>query len=126
VLINTDLVVFARIITGIGMKCVDSNLKIMASILEIEKERLREYERKRLSQIHEDRKQLNILSAARIKKEEEYREEEERLSKDTEKAIACLNMRGLADRDLKDILSKPTEPIGEFKEDEFENLVKAS
>jgi mannose-6-phosphate isomerase class I len=34
-------------------------------------------------------------------------------------------MRVLADRDLKDILSKPTKLIGEFKkEDEFENLIR--
>jgi hypothetical protein len=44
VLSNTDPIVFARIVTGIGMKCVDSNLKILASALEIEKERLQEYE----------------------------------------------------------------------------------
>lgn len=48
------------------------------------------------------------------------------MPKDTEKAIVCLNIRVLADRDLKDILSKPTELIGEFKEeDEFENLIRA-
>ena len=126
VLINTDLMVFARIITGIGMKCVDSNLKILASALEIEKERLREYERNKLSQIKQDRIQMNIFFAERTEKEKEYQEEEERLPKDTEKAIACLNMRVLADRDLKDILSEPTELIGEFKEeDEFENLIRA-
>jgi hypothetical protein len=34
-------------------------------------------------------------------------------------------MREIADRDLKDVLSEPTELIGEFKEeDEFENLIR--
>jgi hypothetical protein len=54
-------------------------------------------------------------------------EEEERLPENTEKAIAWLNMRDLADRDLRDTQSEPTELIGEFtKEDEFENLIRAS
>jgi hypothetical protein len=66
-----------------------------------------------------------MLSAARSKKEEEYWEEEERLTKETEKAIACLSMRELADHNLKDVLSKLTELIGEFKEeDEFEELIR--
>lgn len=51
VLTNTEPMVFARIITSIGMNCVDSNLTILASALEIEKERLQEYERNRLNQI---------------------------------------------------------------------------
>lgn len=124
-LTNTDPVVFARIITGIGTECVDGNLKSLASALEIETERLQEYERNRLSQIEQDREQMNMRFGARTEKEEEYREEEERLPKDTEKAIACLNMRELADRDLKDILSEPTELMGEFEEeDEFENLIR--
>jgi len=34
-------------------------------------------------------------------------------------------MRELADRDLKDIRSEPTELMGEFKEEEeFENLIR--
>jgi tRNA U34 5-carboxymethylaminomethyl modifying GTPase MnmE/TrmE len=78
-----------------------------------------------LYQIKKDRKQINMLSAARSKKEEEYWEEEERLTKETEKAIACLSMRELADHNLKDVLSKLTELIGEFKEeDEFEELIR--
>lgn len=36
-----------------------------------------------------------------------------------------LNMREIADRDLKDILPKPTELIGEFRDEhEFENLIR--
>lgn len=49
VLTNTDPIVFARIITSIRMKCVDSNLKILASMLEIKKERLQEYKQNKLS-----------------------------------------------------------------------------
>jgi hypothetical protein len=63
---------------------------------------------------------MNILSAVRSK-----REEEERLVKETEKAIACLSIRDFTNRNLKDILSEPIELIGEFKEeDEFEELIR--
>ncbi|PVH67948.1 hypothetical protein DL98DRAFT_599954 [Cadophora sp. DSE1049] len=125
VLTHTDPAVFARIITSIGMNCVDSNFAILASALEIEKQRLRECERNRLHQIERDRKQMNMLFAARSKREEEYREEQERLVKETEKAIACLSMRDFADRDLKDVLSEPAELMGDFKEeDEFEKLIR--
>ena len=68
---------------------------------------------------------MNMLSAARSKREAEYREEKESLAKEIEKAIACLSIRDFADRDLKDVLSKPTELMGDFREvDEFEKLVK--
>jgi hypothetical protein len=116
--------IFARIISGIGINCVNSNLTILASALDIEKEGLQEYERNRLSQIKQDRKQMTLLSAARSKREEEYQEEEERLPKETEKAIASLRMRELTDRNRKDILSEPTKLMGEFKEeDESENFI---
>jgi hypothetical protein len=46
-----------------------------------------------------------MLFGARTEHGEKYREEGERLPKETEKAIACLSMRELADQDLKDILS---------------------
>jgi hypothetical protein len=48
VLTYTDPIVFVRIITSIRMNCVDSNFAILASIFEIEKQRLRECERNRL------------------------------------------------------------------------------
>lgn len=50
-----------------------------------------------------------MLSAARSKRDEEYQEEEDRLVKETEKAIACLSMREFADRDLTAVLSEATE-----------------
>jgi hypothetical protein len=40
VLTNTEPIVFTRIVSGIGMKCVNYNLTSLASVLEIEKERL--------------------------------------------------------------------------------------
>ena len=124
-LTSTEPMDFPKIISGIGINCVDNNLMILASALEIEKEQLQEHERNRLSQIKQDREQMNLWFAERTEKEEKYQGEEMRLPKDTEKAIACLNIRELANRILKEILSEPTELIGEFTEDdEFENLIK--
>lgn len=116
---------FVRIISGIGVNCVHSILASLASMLQIEKRRLQEYERERLSQIKELRKQMSLYGAARTKREVEYREEEERLSGETETAIARLTTRDIADRDLNHILSVPTELMGEFKEKgEFDELIR--
>lgn len=68
-----------------------------------------------------------MYSAARTKREEEYRQEEERLPTETEAAIARLSVREIAERDLKDVLSKPTETelMGEFSDqNEFEDLIR--
>lgn len=124
-LTNTESMTFVRIISGIGVNCVSSNLASLASMLDIEKRRLQEHERERLSQMKEGRKHMSLYSVSRTKKEEEYREEEERLSGETEMAIACLTMREIADRDLKHILSVPTELTGDFTEkSEFNELIR--
>jgi hypothetical protein len=124
-LTNTDPMAGTRIITSIGMNCVNSVLLSLASALEIEKRRLQEDERNRLSQITEGRKQMALYSAARTMKEAEYRQEEERLPKETEAAIAHLNVREIAERDLKNMLSKPAELMREFSEQkDFENLIR--
>ncbi|KAG4434968.1 hypothetical protein IFR05_009549 [Cadophora sp. M221] len=81
ILTNTEPAVSARIITSIGMNCVESNRSVLASALNLEKETLRGHERHRLDQIKQGRTQMNMLSAARSQKEEEYREEEHRLPK---------------------------------------------
>ena len=125
VLTNTDPVASTRIITSIGMNCVNIVFLSLASALEIEKRRLREDERNRLSQIMEGRKQMALYSAARTMKEDEYRQEEERLPKETEAAIARLCVREIAERDLKSLLSEPAELMGEFSEqNDFENLIR--
>lgn len=60
-----------------------------------------------------------------MKKLEQFQAEEELLPGETKTAIACLSMRGLADRDLKDILSEPMELTREFTgQDEFESLIR--
>jgi hypothetical protein len=122
---NIDPAVFARIISTIGMNCVQSSPTNLASALAIEKERLQDNEDNRLRQIKEGRKQMALFSAARSKQEEEYRKEEALLRQETEAAIGCLRMREIADRYLKELLSEPAELLGDFKEkDEFERLIK--
>jgi hypothetical protein len=113
-LINTKLADFARIITSIRINCVKNNFTILAFVLEIEKQRLQEYKQNRLYQIKKDQKQMNMLSIAQLKREEEYQEK-----------IACLSIREFANCDLKDTLSKPTKLIRDFKQkDKFKKLIR--
>ena len=68
---------------------------------------------------------MALYSAARTMKEDEYRQEEERLPKELEAAIARLSVREIAERDLKSVLSEPAELMGEFSEqNDFENLIR--
>lgn len=68
---------------------------------------------------------MNILSVTRLKREEEYQEEEERLVKEIEKAITYLSIRDFTNHNLKDVLSEPIELMGDFKEeDKLEKLIK--
>jgi hypothetical protein len=124
-LTNTDPMVFAKIITSIGMNCVEENFTTLASALEIEKERLEKHQRNRLRQIEQDQKRMKMIYMERTEREEKDLEEKERLPKDTEIAISRLNMRELANRNLNDIMSVPTELMGEFREeDDFKNIMK--
>jgi hypothetical protein len=123
--LSFDAIAFAKIISGIAVNCVASIFASLASALEIEKRRLQEYERNQLGQIMEGRVQMSLYAAARSRREEEYRQEEARLPKETEVVIARLTMREIADRDLKDVLSVPTELMGEFKEEgELDDLIR--
>ena len=124
-LANTDPIAGTRIVTSIGMNCVNSVFLSLASALEIEKRRLQERERSRLKQISEGRKQMALYSTARTMKEAEYRQEEERLPKETEAAIARLSVREIAERELTTMLSEPAELTGEFSEQkDFDNLIR--
>jgi hypothetical protein len=68
---------------------------------------------------------MSLYAIVRTRREEEYQEEEERLPSETEIAIARLTIREIADRDLNQVLSVPTELIGEFKEEgEFDELIR--
>lgn len=123
-LTNTDPVVFAKIITSIGMNCVEENFATLSSALEIEKERLEKHQQNRLRQIEQDQKLMKMIYMERTEREEKDLEEKQRLSKDTEISISRLNMRELANRNLNDIMSVPTELMGEFREeDDFKNIM---
>ncbi|RDW58833.1 hypothetical protein BP6252_13309 [Coleophoma cylindrospora] len=124
ILVDSEPCIFAKIITTIEMHCVKSNLTNLASAVEIEKAKLQECKQVRLNQIERDREQLSLLFAARSAREKKYREEMH-LNTDTDNALARLSMRFIADQELQDILSEPTELMGEFSYgNEFANLIR--
>jgi hypothetical protein len=54
-----------------------------------------------------------------------YQQEEKRLKRDTQNAIASLNLRKEADKILLGIISEPVELTGEFKdESDLDNMIK--
>ena len=68
---------------------------------------------------------MNMALLARIALEMNYQQYKERLRKSTENAIAHLDLRELADRELQDTISEPTELTGEFREEsDYENVIK--
>jgi hypothetical protein len=111
--------------TSIALNCVTSTRKTARPALGIEQERLRELEKNKLERIAEDRQQMNMTLAARIASERNYQQVEERLRKTTQDAIARLDVRELAERELQDTISKPIELTGDFKEEsDCENVIK--
>ena len=68
--------------------------------LDIEQERLRDYERHELERITKDWQQMNIALPARITSEINYQQYIERLKKTTENIMARLDIRDLADKEL--------------------------
>jgi hypothetical protein len=111
---------YSKIITSIALNCVTSTRKTARPALDIEQERLRELER-----IAEDWQQMNMTLVARIASERNYQQVEERLRKTTQDAIARLDVRELAERELQDTISEPIELTGDFKEEsDYENVIK--
>jgi hypothetical protein len=72
-------------------------------------------EKNKLERIAGDRQQMNMTLAARIASERNYQQVEERLRKTTQDAIARLDVRELAERELQDTISEPTELTGDFR-----------
>lgn len=61
----------------------------------------------------------------RIASEIHYQQYAERLKKSTQNAIARLDVRELAERELQDTISEPTELMAEFRdESDYENVIK--
>lgn len=97
----------------------------LAGVLDIEQERLQEFERNKLEHIAEDQQQMNMALLAQIASEMNYQKYEERLRKTTENVIARLDVRELAERELQGTISEPTELTGEFREESnHENVIK--
>jgi hypothetical protein len=116
---------YSKIMTGLAINCVRYNRRTARPALDVELERLREFERNKLERIAEDRQQMNMALPARITSEMNYQQYEERLRKTTENAIARLDVRELAERELQDTISEPTELTGEFREEsDYENVIK--
>lgn len=125
ILIKSDFTEFTKIMTRIAMNCVRCHRGIARPALDAERERLRESEQKRLERIGKDRLQMNMTLTERMASEINYQREEECLRKSIENAIACLDLRELVVRELQNILSEPTELMGEFgEESDYENAIK--
>ncbi|MCJ1284328.1 hypothetical protein MMC26_003659 [Xylographa opegraphella] len=95
------------------------------AMLDIEQERLRNFERHEIERIAEDRQQMNMTLPARLASEINLQQYTERLKKNTESTIAHLDIRILAEKELLDTISESTELTGEFKEDsDYANVIK--
>jgi hypothetical protein len=116
---------YSKIMTSLAIHCVRCNRRMAMPALDVERERLQELERNELERIAQDRQQMNMTLPARIASEMNYQQYEERLRKITENTIASLDVRELAERELQDIISEPTELTGEFREkSDYENAIK--
>jgi hypothetical protein len=102
--------------TSVAMNCVRYNRQTARPALDIEQDRLCDYERHELKRITKDRQQMNMALPARIASEINYQQYSERLKRTTENTIARLNIRDLAETQLQDTISEPIELTGEFRE----------
>jgi len=57
---------YSKIMTGLAINCVRCNRRTARPTLDVEQERLREFERNRLEGIAEDQRQMNITLPTQI------------------------------------------------------------
>ncbi|KAG9229630.1 hypothetical protein BJ875DRAFT_474334 [Amylocarpus encephaloides] len=115
---------YPKILSSISINCVKVNRQTAKPTLDIEQERLRNYERQELERIAEDRQQMNMALPARIASEINLQQYANRLKKTTENTIARLDIRDLAEKELLDAISEPTELTGEFREEsDYTNVI---
>ena len=123
--LESDSTEYSKILTSIAVNCVRCNRQMAKPMLDIEQERLRNFERHELERIAEDRQQMSMTLPARLASEINLQRYTERLKKNTENTIAHLDIRNLAEKELLDTISEPTELTGEFKEDsDYANVIK--
>jgi len=116
---------YSKIATSIATNCVNSSRNLSKSALFAEKERLQDYERDMLERIAEDRQQMNMTLPARLASELNHQQYADRLKKATQRAIVRLDLKELAEKELQDTLTEPSELTGEFRdENDFEKIIK--
>jgi hypothetical protein len=108
---------YSKILTSISMNCVRHYRQTARPTLDIEQERLRNYEKHELERIAVDRQQMNMALPARIASEINLQQYAERLKKTTKYTIARLDIKDLAEKELLGTISEPTELTGEFREE---------
>ncbi|PQE05176.1 hypothetical protein CJF31_00011326 [Rutstroemia sp. NJR-2017a BVV2] len=108
---------YSKILSSISINCVRYNRQTARPTLDIEQKRLQNHEKHELERIAVDRQQMNIALPAQIASERNLQQYTERLKKATENTIAHLDIRDLAEKELLDMISEPTELTGEFREE---------
>ncbi|TGO21811.1 hypothetical protein BPAE_0199g00050 [Botrytis paeoniae] len=108
---------YSKISSSISINCVRYHCQTVRPILENEQEILQTYERYELERIAVDRRPMNMALPARIASERKLQQYAERLKKTIESKIAHLNIRDLAEKELLETISEPTELTGEFREE---------
>jgi hypothetical protein len=116
---------YSKIITSIAMNCVRYNRQTARPALDIEQESLQDHERHELDRIAEGRQQMNMTLPARLASEINLQQYVGRLKEMTASTIARLNMRDLAEKELLETISEPTELTGEFREEsDYRTVIK--
>ncbi|CZS92364.1 uncharacterized protein RAG0_02770 [Rhynchosporium agropyri] len=124
-LLEDSCIDYSKIITSLALNCAKSTRNLSKPALFVEKERLEEYERNTLERIAEERQQMNMTLLARLASELNYQQYADRLRKKTKQAIFRLDLKEVAEKELQDILSEPSELTGEFTdESDFEKVIK--
>lgn len=123
--LKSDSTDYSKILTSVAVNCVRCNRQMAKPIIDIEQERLRNFEKHELERITDDRQQMNMTLSARLASEINLQQYTERLRKNTENTIASLDIRNLAEKELLVTISEPTELTSELKEDsDYANVIK--
>ncbi|KAE8440414.1 hypothetical protein EG329_008015 [Mollisiaceae sp. DMI_Dod_QoI] len=124
-LLEDSSIDYSQIVTSLATNCAKSTRNTSKPALFAEKERLGEYERNTLERIAEERQQMNMTLSARLASELNHQQYADRLRKETQQAIVRLDLKGVAEKELQNTLSEPSELTGEFRnESDFEKVIK--
>jgi hypothetical protein len=116
---------YSKIVTSLATNCAKSTRNLSKPALFAEKERLGEYQRITMERIADERQQMNVTLPARLASEVNHQQYADRLRKETQQAIVRLDLNEVAEKELQDTLSEPSELTGEFRdESDFEKVIK--